>query len=110
MKKAQRDRLSKAGWRTGSVQEFLELTDAQAEFLELKLRLADALKATRQRAHMTQAALATMLGSSQPRIARMEAGDASVSIDLLVRSLLATGWSAAQLGKVVGTQGRLRAA
>ncbi|BAZ66426.1 MAG: helix-turn-helix transcriptional regulator [Pelatocladus maniniholoensis HA4357-MV3] len=40
---------------------------------------------------MLPAELAAKLQSSQPRIAKAENGDASVSIELLVKAMLATG-------------------
>ena len=39
----------------------------------------------------TQAQFAKMLKSSQSRVAKMEKGDPTVSVDLLVKSLLALG-------------------
>ena len=41
------------------------------------------------------------LGSSQSRVAKMEAADPSVSLDLLVRGLLATGASPRDIGRVL---------
>jgi len=43
--------------------------------------------------------------SSQSRIAKMEAGDPSVSLDLLVKSLLALGASARELAKIIASRG-----
>src|SRR5581483_4278956 len=40
---------------------------------------------------LSQAVVAKRLGSSQSRVAKMEAGDPSVSLDLLLRALLALG-------------------
>jgi len=91
MKKSKRDRLEAAGWRVGSADEFLELTPEESAFLDLKLALSASLREERQARRMTQVALAKRLHSSQSRVAKMEAGDPTVSMDLLVRSLLVVG-------------------
>jgi DNA-binding XRE family transcriptional regulator len=91
MKLEKKKRLEAAGWKVGTVSEFLGLTDEETVLIELKLDLAKALKAERIRHHMTQEELGKLLGSSQSRVAKMEVGDSTVSIDLLVRSLLRLG-------------------
>ena len=93
MKRQKKARLEAAGWKVGSASEFLGLTDAEAAVVELKLELAKAVREQRVRRKMTQAQAGRMLGSSQSRVAKMEAGDPSVSIDLLVRSLFKLGGS-----------------
>ncbi|MFA5786131.1 MAG: helix-turn-helix domain-containing protein [Actinomycetota bacterium] len=102
MQKAKRDRLEAAGWRTGDAAEFLELTDEEAAFVELKLALADYLRQIRAQHGWTQTQVARRLGSSQSRVAKMEVADASVSLDLLVKSLLALGASRREVGRVIG--------
>jgi DNA-binding XRE family transcriptional regulator len=84
-------RLEAAGWRVGSTQEFLGLSPAEAAYIELKIALSDKLKERRQRQRVTQQELARVLGSSQSRVAKMEAGDPTVSLDLLLRALFALG-------------------
>jgi ribosome-binding protein aMBF1 (putative translation factor) len=91
MKPEKRKRLEAAGWRVGTAREFLGLTDEEAALIELKLDLARAVKAERMRRKMTQEELGERLGSSQSRVAKMEGGDPSVSIDLLIRALLRLG-------------------
>ncbi|MGA9723294.1 MAG: helix-turn-helix transcriptional regulator, partial [Candidatus Binatus sp.] len=86
MEKNKRQRLEGAGWKVGSTTEFLGLSDEEAALVEVKLGLANAVKKQRSRRGMTQAQLGRLLGSSQSRVAKMEAADASVSIDLMVRS------------------------
>jgi hypothetical protein len=99
--KAKRDRLTAAGWRSGDAADFLELTEDEAAFVELKLALADYLRDLRVRNSWTQSQVARRLGSSQSRVAKMEAADASVSLDLLVKSLLALGASRSEVGRVI---------
>ncbi len=104
MNKAKRRRLEAAGWRVGSTQDFLGLTDEEAAFIDLKLSLARALAARRTRSRLTQTHVARLLGSSQSRVAKMEAGDASVSTDLLIRGLLALGAKRADVGRVLSAR------
>ena len=101
MDKTKESRLKAAGWRTGDAAEFLELTPEEAAFVELKLALAAYLRDIRVEHGWTQTHVARILGSSQSRVAKMEAADSSVSVDLLVKSLLALGASRKQVGQVI---------
>jgi hypothetical protein len=101
MDAAKRKRLAKAGFTVGDTKDFLGLTEAESLYVELKVSLAAALRAARTSRRMTQIDAARVLGSSQSRVAKMEAADASVSIDLLVRSLFVLGTSAAELAKAI---------
>ena len=101
MKADKRARLEKAGWRAGSAAELLGLSDEEADYIELKLALSLSLRKNRQRKSLTQVELAKLVRSSQSRIAKMEAGDPAVSIDLLIRSLLALGVSRKGIGKAI---------
>lgn len=94
-------RLKEAGWRTGSVAEFLELTPEDSALIEIKLRLAELAKKARARRHLSQTDLAQRLGSSQSRVAKIEAGDPSVSLDLLVRASLASGATRKELARAI---------
>jgi len=80
-------------WVEGSVQDFLELSSADMELIEIRLAASRLLKATRKEKNLTQQSLAAQLHTSQSRLAKMEAGDSSVSLDLLFRSLFALGVS-----------------
>jgi len=104
MKKDKRARLEKAGWRVGTVRDLLGLSKAEEALVELKLILSRGLRERRARRRLTQAQLARLLKSSQSRIAKMEAGDPSVSIDLLIRSLLAMGTTQRELAQVILAQ------
>ena len=101
MNSARKARLKAKGWRSGSAADFLGLSPEESYFVELKLRLADDLKLRRTKGRISQEQLAVLLGSSQSRVAKMERGDASVSIDLLVRSLLAMGAKPKDLGRSI---------
>ena len=99
MDSANRKRLERAGWVVGDSQQFLQLTKEENRFLELKLALADVVRELRERRGLTQTALADRLGSSQSRVAKMEAADRSVSLDLMMRSLLTIGATATEIAR-----------
>lgn len=101
MDKVKKRRLEAAGWRVGDAADFLELTAEESAFIELKLALADYLRDIRVQHGWTQTYVARALGSSQSRVAKMEAADESVSVDLLVKSLLMLGASRKQVGQVI---------
>lgn len=102
MKPSKRKRLEASGWRVGDTAEFLGLSPEESTIIELRLDLAASLRAVRKQSGVSQAELARRVGSSQSRVAKMEAGDASVSIELILRALLNLGTSRRQLGRVIG--------
>jgi hypothetical protein len=55
--------------------EFLDLSDQEAAYIELRLKLARGLKARRHARGLSQTRLAKALRSSQSRVAKMEASD-----------------------------------
>jgi predicted transcriptional regulator len=101
MRAGKRARLESGGWRIGSARELLDLSDQEALFIEVKLALSRDVRERRLRQQLSQAELAAQLQSSQSRVAKMEAGDPSVSIDLLVRSILALGASREELAESI---------
>jgi len=103
MREDKKRRLEAKGWKVGSAKEFLRLSDEESAYIDLKMRLADGLRDRRQRNRLSQVQLASMLRSSQSRIAKMESGDPSVSLDLLIRSLLALGISDRELSRIIST-------
>jgi predicted XRE-type DNA-binding protein len=106
MKKTKRARLEAAGWKLGTVRDFLGLSEEEAAFLEVKLALAKSLRKRRERKRLTQSELAELIESSQSRVAKMEAGDRTVSLDLLVRSLLAMGTTKRELARIISAPRR----
>jgi len=101
MREEKRKRLEAKGWRVGNAKEFLGLSDEEAAYIELKLKLAESLRERRRHRRLTQVDLAKLIRSSQSRVAKMEAGDPSVSLDLLVRSLLTLGTSRRELARII---------
>ncbi len=104
MDQAKKERLESKGWKIGTVPDFLELTPQETILVEIKLALSQSLK-ERRRKLMTQRELASKISSSQPRIAKAESGDASVSIELLIRAILATGATPQDIGQVIADVG-----
>jgi predicted XRE-type DNA-binding protein len=109
MRRAKRERLEKRGWRVGTVEDFLGLSPAEAAYVELRLRLSETLRSRRKSRRLSQTQVARMLNSSQSRVAKMEGGDPSVSLDLLIRSLLALGASRRDLGRAISEPALRRA-
>lgn len=101
MKQTKKARLEAAEWRVSDVAEFLGLSDEERRFVELKLALASGVRQLRERRGLTQAALAKQLRSSQSRVAKMEAADTSVSLDLIMRSLLSIGATPRDIAKLI---------
>jgi len=91
MDESKKRKLGSRGWTVGNTEDFLELTPAETAYIEMKLALAQALKDQRVRKNLTRKDFARMIKSSQSRVAKMENGDPTVSLDLMVRSLLALG-------------------
>lgn len=88
-----RKRLAKAGWSVGDAANFLELTPEESALVDMRVALSRSLRTRRLAAGLTQIALAKRLGSSQSRVAKLEAADPGVSLDLLIRALLTVGAS-----------------
>ena len=101
MEKAKRKRLETSGWKVGSATQFLELSPVEEQLVEMKLGLSSRLRKTRERRRLSQTDLAERMGSSQSRVAKMEAGDPGVSIDLLVHGLLAAGASRREIASAL---------
>ena len=99
--KGKKKALESKGYKVGSVDEFLGLNKKESEYIELKLALSQALSDRRKQSNLTQMQLAKMLKSSQSRVAKMEKGDPTVSIDLLVKSLLAMGATKESIAKTI---------
>ncbi|MDZ7668315.1 MAG: helix-turn-helix transcriptional regulator [Gammaproteobacteria bacterium] len=101
MKKAKREQLERTGWRLGNAGDFLGLSAEETAYIELKLALGQRLKTAREKKGVTQTDLAKLARSSQSRVAKMEAGDPSVSMDLIVKTLLAMGVSRKQIASTI---------
>jgi DNA-binding XRE family transcriptional regulator len=103
MKVDKRKRLGAVGWKIGSTEDFLELSPEEEALVEMKLSLAAKLKEQRRRRRLSQTELAKKIHSSQSRVAKMEACDPSVSLELLIRAVLATGATKRELAKAIAS-------
>ncbi|MEM9556871.1 MAG: helix-turn-helix transcriptional regulator [Acidobacteriota bacterium] len=101
MRRDKRKKLEEAGWRVGGAAELLELSPEEAEYVELRIRLGDAVRQLRKEKELTQVELAARMGSSQSRVAKAEAADTSISLDLLIRSFLALGATRQDLARAI---------
>ena len=91
MKQSKRQNLERNGWRVGTASDFLGLSAEESAYIEMKLALSETLRIEREKKKLSQVQFARLIASSQSRVAKMEAADSSVSMDLLVKSLLALG-------------------
>ncbi len=101
MKTTKRDKLKTAGWAVGSAADFLGLSAEEAALVEMRLALSQTLRSWRTKKRLTQGDLAKVLRSSQSRVAKMEAADPTVSLDLLMRSLLYLGATPKDIAKAI---------
>ncbi len=106
MRESKRKRLKAKGWKVGTVDEFLGLSPEESAYIELRLKLADGLRTRRRRKKLSQVQFAKQVDSSQSRVAKMESGDPSVSLDLLIRTLLALGASNRELARLISGSAR----
>jgi hypothetical protein len=96
-----RRRLERAGWTVGDAVDFLNLSPEERRFVEVKLALAEGLRRRRERLGLTQSQAAERFGSSQSRVAKMEAADRTVSTDLLLKSLFRLGASPREVAQLL---------
>lgn len=109
MKVAKLKRLQAAGWKVGTAREFLKLTEEEAMLVEFKLLLIDAVRQARRKRNLSQIDLAQRMKSSQSRVAKIEAGDPSVSLDLIMRAFFATGATRQELKRALLTTEKVAA-
>ena len=83
------------------VHDWLGLSTAESDFIYIKLDLRHLVRSARERAGLTQAQAARKLKSSQSRVSKMESGDPSVSLDLLVASALTLGATRDEVARAV---------
>jgi DNA-binding XRE family transcriptional regulator len=102
MDKNKKRRLEAKGYRVGNAEDFLGLSAEESAYIDVKLALSQALVQRRKRRRLTQVELARKLNSSQSRVAKMEKGDPTVSVDLLVKALLAMGATRQSIAKAIG--------
>ncbi|MDZ7718529.1 MAG: helix-turn-helix transcriptional regulator [Balneolaceae bacterium] len=101
MDEKRRKELEAKGFQIGSAADFLELAPEEEAFIEIHLELSGLIKSQRKKIGWTQEQLASAIGSSQSRIAKMEAGDSGITLDLMMKALLKLGVSKQEIGKLL---------
>lgn len=101
MDKKKRKELEQKGFKIGSTGDYLELTPEEESYIDIRLDIRDLLKSQRTKKGWTQQQLADSIGSSQSRIAKLEAGDPGISLDLMFKALLQLGTSKKEIGKML---------
>ena len=97
--------MSKQDWREGTVQEFLDLSDVDMALVETKIALTRGLRRQRRESNLTQTDVARAMNTSQSRVARIEAGDPSVSLELVFKALYTVGMSHQDIGGIIKEAG-----
>jgi len=101
MHASKRKKLEAAGYQVGDAAEFLALSPEEEALINMKVKLSKQLVELRKKGGLSQGALAKMIGSSQSRVAKMEACDPSVSMDLMFKSAFALGADQTKIGKFI---------
>jgi len=101
MKQQKRKELETKGFRIGSAADFLELSPEEEAYIEIRLEISGLIKSQRKKRGWSQLQLARAIGSSQSRVAKMEAGEPSTSLDLMIKTLLRLGISKTQIGNLL---------
>ncbi|MFZ1730020.1 MAG: helix-turn-helix domain-containing protein [Bacteroidota bacterium] len=94
-------RLEAAGWKVGDASDFLVLSPEEAELVAFKLALANRVRELRIGKSWTQLQLAKAIGSSQSRIAKLEAADPSVSTDFMLKAFFMLGSRSGDIKTVI---------
>jgi hypothetical protein len=87
------------GWVEGSARELLGLSREESAIVEMRLRLCDGVRSKRIAQGITQQGLAVRIESTQPRVVKLERGEASFEMMLL--ALLALGASRREIARVL---------
>jgi ribosome-binding protein aMBF1 (putative translation factor) len=101
MEKQKRKKLKEKGFEVGSAGEFLELSPEEETYIDIRLDISELVKSRRSKMGWTQQELADAIGSSQSRIAKLEAGDPGISLDLMIKALLQLGTSKKEIGELL---------
>ncbi len=101
MRPDKQKKLERAGWKVGSTDEFLSLSPEESAYIEMKLTLCDSVRSRRMKKRLSQTEFAKVISSSQSRVAKIEAGDSSVSFDLVMKSLLSLGATKEEVAELI---------
>ena len=101
MDKTKKKAIENKGWKVGDIDQFLGLDSAEMAIVEMKMALAKTLIEKRKKSKITQINMAKLIGSSQSRVAKIEKGDSTVSIELMLKSLFSLGATKKEIAKVL---------
>lgn len=101
MDNKKRKKLEGKGFKVSSTADFLGLTPEEEAYIDIRLDISSLVKSQRKRKGWSQDKLAKAIGSSQSRIAKVEAGDPGTSLDLMIKALLHLGISKQEIGKLL---------
>jgi len=104
MDAAKRARLEAQGWSVGSAADFLALTPEEAALVEMKVALSDALR--RRSATLPQSDVAKNVHVSVRPVLAGEGDGAGVSLEWLIRALLAVGATPQEIGTLIARTAR----
>jgi len=110
MNPEKRAALEAAGFRVGTVKEFLGLTDAESKLVELRVAIAKTIRGLRTQTGASQGEIAAKIKKTQPQMARIEAAKEGVSLDQMFLGLFAAGGSIADLLPLPARQSKPRSA
>ena len=91
MDAAKRKVIEAAGWKVGDAADFLKMSDQERQLLEMRVKLALAIRQQREAHHLSQKQLGALLKTSQPRVAKIERAASDVSMDQLIRAFTMAG-------------------
>lgn len=91
MDDAKRKRLEGKGWHTGTAAEFLGLSPEEDSLIALEVDASRFIRERRKALGLTQADVASRIGSTQSRIAKLEKVEKGASLDLYIRAVFALG-------------------
>ena len=91
MDAAKRKVIEAAGWKVGDAADFLQMSDQERQLLEMRVKLALAIRQQREALHLSQKQLGALLKTSQPRVAKIERAASDVSMDQLIRAFTMAG-------------------
>jgi transcriptional regulator with XRE-family HTH domain len=105
MDEVKRKRLEELGYWVGDYGDFLGLTEAERQHVELRIALCAGIRRLRAAKGRTQKTLGKMIGSTQSRVAKVESGTTiDVSLDLMFRAFFALGGTMEDLVSPKATQ------
>jgi DNA-binding XRE family transcriptional regulator len=83
--------LEAAGWKVGDAAEFLGITEEERQIVEFRSMVGRRVRRQREICGLSQQQLAARIGSTQSRVAKIEAASSEVPLDLMLRGFFSAG-------------------